>query len=95
MQDKELIKRGAECVAGNLIMNRKLMGEYKNGVFVITDAGIAELEVVEVQVKVEKPKAEPKVETKQKAKPKEKEPEPAPLPDPVVDDELSFLDDIK
>lgn len=53
MQDKELIARGAECVCGDLILNRKVVGHYRNGQFVITPEGADELNnVVEIQATV-------------------------------------------
>lgn len=53
MQDKELIARGAECVCGDLILNRKVVGHYRNGQFVITPEGADELKnVVEIQATV-------------------------------------------
>lgn len=56
MQDKELIARGAECVCGDLILGRKVVGHYRNGQFVITPEGADELEnVVEVQATEVKP----------------------------------------
>ena len=56
MQDKELIARGAECVCGDLILNRKVVGHYRNGQFIITPEGADELNnVVEVQATEVKP----------------------------------------
>lgn len=52
MSDKELIARGAEVVTGDLILNRKVVGHYRNGQFVITPEGAYELEnVVEAVTK--------------------------------------------
>ena len=54
MNDKELIARGAECVAGDLILHRQVVGHYRNGQFVITPAGadilqnVVDVEAVEV-----------------------------------------------
>lgn len=56
MQEKELIARGAECVCGDLILNRKVVGHYRNGQFIITPEGADELNnVVEVQATEVKP----------------------------------------
>ena len=53
MQDKELIARGAECICGDLILNRKVVGHYRNGQFIITPEGTDELNnVVEIQATV-------------------------------------------
>ena len=59
MQDKELIARGAECVCGDLILNRKTVGHYRNGQFIITPEGADILQnVVDVEaVEVKTPKA--------------------------------------
>lgn len=52
MSDKELISRGAEVVTGDLILNRKVVGHYRNGQFILTPEGADELEnVVEVSAK--------------------------------------------
>lgn len=68
MQDKELIARGAECVCGDLILNRKTVGHYRNGQFIITPEGADILQnVVDVEaVEVKTPKA-PKAPTAPKA----------------------------
>ena len=56
MQDKELIARGAECICGDLILNRKTVGHYRNGQFIITPEGADELaNVVEVEAVEVKP----------------------------------------
>ena len=62
MSDKELLARGAECVCGDLILNRKTVGHYRNGQFIITPEGADILQnVVDVEaVEVKAPKA-PKV----------------------------------
>lgn len=59
MSDKELLARGAECVAGDLILHRKVVGHYRNGQFVITPEGADILQnVVDVDaVEVTPPKA--------------------------------------
>ena len=46
MDEKELIARGAECIGGDLILNRKTVGEYRQGRFVITSAGLDALGAV-------------------------------------------------
>lgn len=56
MQDKELIARGAECICGDLILNRTVVGHYRNGQFIITPEGADELaNVVEVKATEVKP----------------------------------------
>lgn len=56
MQDKELIARGAECVCGDLILGRTVVGHYRNGQFIITPEGADELaNVVEVKATEVKP----------------------------------------
>ena len=52
MSDKELISRGAELVTGDLILRRKVVGQYRNGQFMLTPEGVNELEnIVDVVVK--------------------------------------------
>ena len=48
MSEKTLIERGAECVAGDLILNRKVVGRYRNGQFILTPEGVEEIENVVV-----------------------------------------------
>lgn len=64
MSDKELISRGAECVFGDLLLNRKLVGMYRNGQFILTPEGADEIaNVIEVEATVisaAKPKGKPK-----------------------------------
>lgn len=61
MSDKELIARGAEVVTGDLILNRKVVGHYRNGQFLITPEGAHELEnVVDVVAKEVPPVKPPK-----------------------------------
>ena len=56
MQDTELIARGAECICGDLILNRTVVGHYRNGQFIITPEGADELaNVVEVKATEVKP----------------------------------------
>lgn len=85
MSDKELIARGAEVVTGDLILNRKVVGKYRNGQFILTPEGADELEnIVDVVAKdVTTPK-------KSKAKAIVAEAEPAP---PIVDNIDDLLKD--
>lgn len=46
MSDKELIARGAEVITGDLILNRVVVGKYRNGQFIITPEGAEELQNV-------------------------------------------------
>lgn len=62
MADKHLIELGAECVAGDLILGRVVVGHYRNGQFILTPEG-AEIDknVLDVEVKeVKEPKARKK-----------------------------------
>jgi hypothetical protein len=78
MSDKELISRGAECVFGDLLLNRVLVGMYRNGQFILTPEGSDELaNVVEVEAVVV-----PKGKGKGKA------------PSTTLADDLDGLDDI-
>lgn len=69
MSDKELIARGAEVVTGDLILGRTVVGQYRNGQFILTPEGAHELNnVVEVQAKEVAPATRaPRVGKKQPA----------------------------
>jgi hypothetical protein len=70
MSDKELIKRGAEVVTGDLILRRTVVGHYRNGQFILTPEGANELDtVIEVQAKDVSPTARPKRADKKAALP--------------------------
>lgn len=95
MSDKELISRGAELVTGDLILHRKVMGQYRNGQFTLTPEGVNELEnIVDVVAK--------EVPTTRKLRGKKSDaPEPAdepvaPTPAPADDagDLMGNLEDI-
>jgi hypothetical protein len=87
----ELMARGAACVAGDIIFRGKSMGYLKNGVFVISDDGDAELTITEVAAVEVAPKA---------AKPRKKKDEvveeqaPAAPAAPADDLDLSDLGDL-
>lgn len=100
MSDKELISRGAQVVAGDLILHRKTVGRYRHGQFILTPEGADELQnVVEVSA-VEVPAAEPAAKLPAKA-PKAKKaavsgvapkaPAPAPAEDAV---DVAALDNL-
>ena len=88
MSDKELISRGAEVVTGDLILNRKVVGKYRNGQFILTPEGADELEntievtATEVGVKPKTKRAKAEVT------------EPLPQPAESHDDLTGSLDDI-
>ena len=50
-QVNKFMGRGAELVAGDLILNRKSMGRFRDGVFYVSADGLDELDVEEVKVK--------------------------------------------
>lgn len=77
----KFMARGAECVAGSIILRNKVMANLRNGDSVLTEDGLAELEVEEVVVK------EPV-----KAKPAAKKAAKAVEPEPAADDSLNFDD---
>ena len=52
--EKTLIAAGADCVAGHLILDRKVMGSYVDGAFVASEDG---LDFVEPEAKAAKPAA--------------------------------------
>lgn len=91
MSEKTLYERGAECVAGDLILNRKVVGRYRNGQFILTAEGVDELEnVVEVQaVEVAEPSAKAPKPRKPRVTPST--PEQTAAPEPDVEDLLANL----
>ena len=54
---EKLIAKGAYSAAGDLVFKNKVLGQMRNGTFVINDAGLAELEIEDVEVKEVKPRA--------------------------------------
>lgn len=48
---EKLLSTGAECVMGNIVWRGKLLGSLRNGDLILTEAGMAELDVDEVEVK--------------------------------------------
>lgn len=88
MDDKQFYERGAECVAGDLILDRVVVGRYRNGQFVLTAEGAELAESAAPE--------EPKAKAKAKAKPA-KAPKTADLPleavpsDGIYDDFDDFL----
>lgn len=86
MSDKHLIELGAECVAGDLILGRVVVGQYRNGQFILTPDG-AEIDKNVVDVEVKEVKEAPKPRKK-----KADEPTPVEEPAPVDEDPLAGLD---
>ena len=54
--DKELIARGAVGVAGDLMLGRDIVGQYRNGVFALSDKG---RDILENQIEVEAVEVKP------------------------------------
>ena len=54
---EKLLAKGAYSAAGDIIFKNKSLGQMRNGVFAINDAGLAELEIEDVEVKEVKPRA--------------------------------------
>lgn len=52
--EKVFLERGAECVGGDLMLHRKVVGFYRDGSFIVTDAGREELNIEDAVV-IEKP----------------------------------------
>lgn len=90
MSDKELISRGAELVTGDLILHRKVVGQYRNGQFMLTPEGVDELDnIVDVEVK------ETPVARKPRAKKADAVEQPeAPAEQPADDTLMGDLQDI-
>lgn len=59
----KFLERGAECVAGSIILRGKTLANMRNGDMVLTEDGLAELEIEEVTARPSKA-AEPKPATK-------------------------------
>jgi hypothetical protein len=55
-----LLEKGAQVVAGDLILRHKVMGRFRNGVFVVTPEGEQELEITDVPEVREVKKTRPK-----------------------------------
>lgn len=47
----KLIERGAQAVGGDLILRHKVVGQFRNGDFFVTEDGLLELDTVEVVAK--------------------------------------------
>lgn len=93
MDEKELIARGAECVAGDLILGHTVVGKYRHGQFAVTPEGASELATTVVAQATEvvappRPKAAPRVKSPAKAA----EPQDAPVH--VAPQDLTNLDDL-
>jgi hypothetical protein len=54
----KLIERGAIAVGGDLILRHKVMGQFRNGDFFVSEDGLLELDVEEVVAKPRRKKAE-------------------------------------
>lgn len=53
---EKLIAKGAYSCAGELLFKNKVMGKLRDGEFYISEDGMAELEIEDVEVKEVKPK---------------------------------------
>lgn len=54
----KLLERGAQACGGDLILRHKVVGQFRNGEFYVTEDGLLELDTVEVVAKeVKAPKA--------------------------------------
>ena len=82
---EKLMARGADSVAGSIILNGKHMGDMRNGDFLPNATGLAELEIDEVVPRM----ATPKPAKKTKADKVEKTPQE---PVDVVDQDELDLD---
>lgn len=93
MSEKKLIEMGAECVCGDLILQRKTVGLYRDGAFLMTDDGrklldnIVENEAVMAALPSAEEPAAATTTTKAKGKAKAKaEPAPDLAPEPAKQD---------
>lgn len=95
MSEKELVARGAECVAGDLILNRTVVGMYRSGQFIMTPDGADELQNTVEVAAVEVPAVRTKPAGRAKPAPKAVEPTPAQHPEPgLPPEDLTNLDDL-
>jgi hypothetical protein len=51
--EEALVAAGAECIAGDLILKRRVVGQYRNGVFQVSPAGVVVLEDLQEQNQAE------------------------------------------
>lgn len=51
--EEALVAAGAECIAGDLILKRQVVGQYRNGVFQVSPAGEVVLEDLQEQNQAE------------------------------------------
>lgn len=93
----KFMERGAECVAGSIILRGKTLANMRNGDVVLTEDGLAELEIEEVVARPAKV-AEPKPAAKTTRAPKAAKglsvPAPVEAPAPAVADDLGDLSDL-
>lgn len=88
-KEQELMARGAEVVAGDMLLKRKQVGMYRNGQFILTPEGAEELDnVIEVEAVEVAPKSKAKPKTKIKIEMVQAEPTVT-----QVEDDLAGLDD--
>lgn len=76
---EKLLAKGCQVVGGDLILRHKTMGRFRNGDFLITPDGVAELQIIDVEV------APTKAPTRRRAA-------VAAAPDPVPVPEEVFID---
>jgi hypothetical protein len=89
---EKLIAKGAQVVGGDLLLRHKTVGRFRNNDFLVTEDGLAELQVIDVVVKPAPapeaeqpaPKAEQPKATRRRAPPAS--PKPAPTIAPLTDD---------
>lgn len=67
MSEKKLIDLGAECVCGDLILNQKTVGLYRDGSFRLTDDGRAMLQQIADDAAAPQPVVPPSTEAAEPA----------------------------
>lgn len=100
MTEQDFYEAGAECVGGDLILNRVVVGRYRHGQFVLSEEGLLLSTPPAVPVTVEpdapkqaitrKPKAA-KVDMAEKLAKLDQDPAPVPAADPVASTTLDEL----
>jgi hypothetical protein len=86
MSDKRLRELGADCVCGDLILDRVTVGHYRNGQFVVTPEGAEVLEADKAKPAAKPAAAPAPAQTKPATRaPRAAKDKPAEAPAPAAD----------
>jgi hypothetical protein len=97
--EARLMSKGAQCVAGSIVLRNVELATLRNGCVVLTEAGEKELDIVDVVIKSEtfRPSSEPAPSSSQATparKSGKKKKDEAPAVDPAPQHDPSDLSDI-